>query len=69
MVQTWKTIGSEVTAHEAGDSVPEEELGAVQEKLIENRSLVIFWETLKRQGVGTNTIEIRAEKIRIRKVK
>ena len=38
---------SDNTALEAGEIVLEGELGAVQDKLIENRSLTKFWELYK----------------------
>ena len=59
---------SDKRAHEAGKNVLEEEMEVTLEKLVENRSLLQFWEGLDRLGVGTNSIESRAKKFEIEKL-
>ena len=59
---------SEFTVLEAGERTLEGDIGIVLEKMVENRSLVKFWETLWELGVGTNNIEYMAEKFELEKL-
>ena len=59
---------SDFTVHETGESTLEGDIGSVLERLVENQSLVKFWEGLWIHGVGTNNVEYMAENFEIEKL-
>ena len=59
---------SDYTVLETGECTLEGDIGIALEKMVENRSLVKFWETLWELGVGTVGIEYMAEKFELEKL-
>ena len=59
---------SDITVHETGEDTLEGDIGSVLERLVENQSLVKFWEGLWIHGVGTNNVEYMAENFEIEKL-